>query len=71
MSPLEAAFESEVPYPSDEEDNGLVAVAWRGHPVEDQRGFYALHCLLEYLTESSVSPLKKVFVECKDPLCST
>ena len=71
VPPLTSGSDQEVVYPSDEEDNGLVSVAWRGHPVADLRGFYSLHCLLEYLTESSVSPLKAAFVECEDPLCST
>ncbi len=71
VAPLESSHEEEVLYPADEEDNGLVAVTWRGHPIQNLRMYYALNCMLEYLTESSVSPLKKAFVECDDPLCSS
>ena len=50
----------------------MVAVAWRdfGGPGE-LLSFHATNCMLEYLTESSISPLKQAFVECDDPLASS
>ncbi|XP_023340158.1 uncharacterized protein C05D11.1 [Eurytemora carolleeae] len=141
---LEAARELKVLYPADEEDNGMVYIAWRGPAVtknligiisrgpevtknligiisrgsevtknligiisrgsevtknligifgpevtkdlieirvfvgvlrgpevtKDLIGMYSLVVLLEYLTESSVSPLQAAFVEVTDPLAS-
>ncbi len=68
--PLKKSVEKSVSYPSDEEDNGLVYIAWRGLDGTDLVRNLATICLMEYLTESSVSPLQAVFVECDDPCAS-
>ena len=48
-----------VPYPADEEDNGMVYVAWRGpSAVTALYRMFATMVLMEYLTETSVSPLQ-------------
>ena len=61
----------EVAYPCDEEDNGMVSVGWRGPSAATQvRTMLSTMVLLEYLTESSVSPLQAAFVETDDPLAS-
>ncbi|XP_067002472.2 uncharacterized protein C05D11.1 [Anabrus simplex] len=74
QSPVPALTESvdlEVPYPCDEEDNGMVYVAWRGpSAVTELYRMCACSVLLKYLTDTSVSPLQKEFVEIADPYAS-
>lgn len=61
-----------VRYPNDEEDNGSVHIAWRMEfPVNDVRTGLALIVVMEYLTESSISPFTAAFVESDDPLASS
>jgi len=68
---LEIGREITVPYPADEEDNGLVYVAWRGpSAVTALYRMFATMILMEYLTETSVSPLQARFVEVDSPLAS-
>jgi len=72
VPPLEASKDLEVPYPTDEEDNGLIYIAWRGPNITtDLKSMFAMMILMEYLTESSVSPLQAAFVEIDDPLASS
>ena len=69
--PLPESVEQTIKFPSDDEDSGLVYLGWRGPSgVKDLIEFFATLCLMEYLTESSVSPLRAAFVENKDPLAS-
>jgi len=69
---LEVGREITVPYPADEEDNGLVHVAWRGpSAVANLYKMFATMILMEYLTETSVSPLQARFVEVDSPLASS
>ena len=59
------------PYPADDEDSGQVNVAWRGPAaVTDVCSFFAFTAVMEYLTESAVSPMQAGFVEIDDPLAS-
>ena len=68
---LELSQELEVSYPADEEDNGMVYVAWRGpSAVTSMYQMFATMILMEYLTETSVSPLQARFVEVENPLAS-
>ena len=68
---LELGRDLTVPYPADEEDNGLVYVAWRGpNAVTALYRLFATMVLMEYLTETSVSPLQARFVESDSPLAS-
>ncbi|KAF4518639.1 hypothetical protein B566_EDAN005966 [Ephemera danica] len=68
---LPAAIDKEVPYPSDEEENGMVYIAWRGpSAVTDLYSMGACSVLLKYLTDTAVSPLQREFVEIKDPYAS-
>lgn len=67
----ENANELIIKYPNDEENNGLFCMAWRGpSAVEDLYTVTAATLLLKYLTELSVSPLPKEFVEIEDPYAS-
>jgi len=69
---LELDKDLTVPYPADEEDNGMVYVAWRGpSAVTALYRMFATMVLMEYLTETSVSPLQARFVESDSPLASS
>lgn len=60
-----------VHYPSDDESNGMVSVSWRGpSAVKDVYNLTACTILLKYLTDFSVAPLQKEFVEIEDPYAS-
>ena len=68
---LEIGKEVDVAYPADDEDNGMVHVAWRGpSAVTNLYRMFATMILMEYLTETSVSPLQARFVETDNPLAS-
>ena len=69
---LEVGKDITVSYPADEEDNGLVYAAWRGpSAVTALYRMFATMVLMEYLTETSVSPLQAKFVEIDNPLASS
>merc|ERR1719462_569193 len=68
---LELGKDVDVAYPADDEDNGMVHVAWRGpSAVTSLYRMFATMILMEYLTETSVSPLQARFVETENPLAS-
>lgn len=71
VPPLTASMDLDVYYPCDDEDNGEVDVAWRG-PSAVSKIFDLTGCtlLLKYLTDTSVSPLQKEFVDIDDPYAS-
>lgn len=61
-------IEKNILYPCDDEDNGLIRVGWRGPSgVSELYDLTGCSLLLKYLTDNSVSPLKKEFVEIDDP----
>lgn len=71
VPPLESCLDQEVCYPCDEENNGIVNIAWRGpSAVTEQYLINAVAIILKYLTDFSVSPLQKEFVEIPDPYAS-
>jgi len=66
-----SSVDLDVPYPEDEEENGLVCVAWRGPACTTEvTTMLSVILVLEYLTESAISPLQACFVEVDDPLAS-
>jgi Zn-dependent M16 (insulinase) family peptidase len=67
---LESSVEKYVHYPSDDEDHGIVITAWRGPMAKDQFKMTALMVLMEYLTDTAISPLQRDFVELTEPFCS-
>ena len=71
VPPLSESVDLNVYYPCDDEDNGLVIAGWRG-PSAIHEFYDLIGCtlLLKYLTDTSVSPLQKEFVECTDPYAS-
>ncbi|ELU05156.1 hypothetical protein CAPTEDRAFT_140557 [Capitella teleta] len=70
VPPFPASKETKVVFPSDDEEHGMVTVAWRGPVAKDQFSLSALNILLEYLTDSAISPLQRDFVEIADPFCT-
>lgn len=71
VPPLVKSQNIRIVYPSDEEDAGIVIVAWRGPlcTVENLK-LTACSVLLRYLADTSVSPLQREFVEIADPFAS-
>ncbi|XP_044726839.1 uncharacterized protein C05D11.1-like [Chrysoperla carnea] len=68
---LTKSVSKEIKYPCDEETNGLVYVGWRGPSAVTQ--LYEMNAcalLLKYLTDTSISPLQREFIEIEDPLAS-
>lgn len=59
----------QIQFPTDEEDDGLARIAWRGPSALDRYSFAAMACLMEYLAETSVAPLQKELVEIEEPFC--
>lgn len=71
VPPLTESIDLDVYYPCDDEDNGVVDVAWRGSsPITDMYELIGCTLLLKYLTDTSVSPLQKEFVEIDDAYAS-
>ncbi|CAN7993566.1 unnamed protein product [Ixodes hexagonus] len=70
VPPLGSKLDLVVPYPCDDDDHGLVYVAYRGPSLKSYQDIAALLVLQDYLTDTSVSPLQKLFVETQDPYCS-
>uniref|UniRef100_S4REB2 Uncharacterized protein n=1 Tax=Petromyzon marinus TaxID=7757 RepID=S4REB2_PETMA len=62
--------ESVVQYPSDDETTGMVTVAWRGPSAKDLYKMTAIGTLLEYLSDTAISPLQRDLVEISDPYCN-
>lgn len=70
VPPITGPVEKIVPYPCDENDLGLVYIAFRGPPVKAFEDIAALLVMQDYLTDTPVAPLQKLFVETADPICS-
>ncbi|XP_063960885.1 uncharacterized protein C05D11.1-like [Lytechinus pictus] len=70
VPPLPEKVVETVKYPSDDESNGMIYLAWRGACADDMYKMSALLILLEYLTDTSVAPLQRDFVELSDAYCS-
>eukprot|EP00057_Strongylocentrotus_purpuratus_P020607 XP_011675081.1 PREDICTED: uncharacterized protein C05D11.1 [Strongylocentrotus purpuratus] len=70
VPPLPEKVVETVLYPSDDESNGMIYLAWRGPRAQDMYRMSAVMILLEYLTDTSVAPLQRDFVELSDAYCS-
>lgn len=70
VPPLNESVEKTVPYPCDDCEHGIVTVAWRGPLVNEIEECTAIELLLEYLCNTSVSPLQRDFIEIDEPYCS-
>jgi len=71
VPPFVSSVKQVVPYPSDEEEKGMVYLAWRGpSSIYQLYDITALMMLMEYLTDTAISLLQKTFVETSEPLAS-
>ncbi|KAL5012223.1 hypothetical protein ScPMuIL_010774 [Solemya velum] len=70
VPPLLTSSTEVVLYPSDEETHGLVLSAWRGPKAKDKYTYCGLLTLMDYLTDSAISPVQRDFIEIPDPYCS-
>eukprot|EP01119_Soliformovum_irregulare_P011911 TRINITY_DN3047_c0_g1_i2.p1 TRINITY_DN3047_c0_g1~~TRINITY_DN3047_c0_g1_i2.p1 ORF type:complete len:1020 (-),score=257.93 TRINITY_DN3047_c0_g1_i2:13-2829(-) len=70
VPPYPDSLQEIVPFPTDDEESGNVIIAWRGPKWEEFEINVAMGVLQNYLSESAVSILHKVFVEIEDPYCS-
>lgn len=71
VAPLSESKNVKIVYPADEEDCGLVNVAWRGPKATNEyEELTACSVLLRYLSDTSVSPLQREFVEIEHPYAS-
>lgn len=70
VPPLEESSVFEIPYPCDEEKHGLFMASWRGPYAKDIGDVLAVQVLMEYLTDTSISPLQREFVENESPYCN-
>ncbi|XP_052223206.1 uncharacterized protein C05D11.1-like isoform X7 [Dreissena polymorpha] len=70
VPPLGGSVETVVRYAADDESHGIVNVAWRGPAARDQYTYNSVSLLLDYLTDSAISPLQREFVEVDDHYCS-
>lgn len=71
IEPLEKSINKKIAYPSDEEDCGLVYVAFRGPRASDEtRKLTACSILLRFLSDTQVSPLQRELIEIDDPYAS-
>jgi Zn-dependent M16 (insulinase) family peptidase len=66
---LESSQTKTVPFPTDEEDDGVIRICWRGPKAKDCYNMTAMQILMEYLTDTPVAPLQRDLVEVDDPYC--
>ena len=72
VPPLDSSVEKTIQYPSDDDDNGIVVVSWRGPlAISQYEDLISLSLLSDYLNDTAISPLQQAFVECDDPYCSS
>ncbi|ORE01778.1 hypothetical protein BCV72DRAFT_235791 [Rhizopus microsporus var. microsporus] len=57
-------------FPGEPESLGEVTVTWLGPRWNEFLEIQAIYMMNIYLTDTPISPLKRLFVECKDPYCS-
>eukprot|EP00931_Biecheleriopsis_adriatica_P076118 TRINITY_DN49867_c0_g1_i1.p1 TRINITY_DN49867_c0_g1~~TRINITY_DN49867_c0_g1_i1.p1 ORF type:complete len:1112 (+),score=214.51 TRINITY_DN49867_c0_g1_i1:67-3402(+) len=65
-----ASYLEQIEFPAEDEATGaLCEMCWHGPKWEDFETITALSVLLAYLTQDSISPLRKALVETVPPLC--
>ena len=71
VQPIAGSASINVLYPCDDEEKGIVCIGWRGPSAVTQLyDICALMMIMEYLTDTAVSPLQKCFVETDQPLAT-
>ncbi|XP_058054864.1 uncharacterized protein C05D11.1-like [Anopheles bellator] len=72
VAPLAESKNLHINYPADEEDCGLVNIAWRGPKATTEYDtLTACSVLLRYLTDTSASPVQRDFIENENPDASS
>uniref|UniRef100_A0A2M3Z1Z9 Putative zn2+-dependent endopeptidase insulinase superfamily protein n=1 Tax=Anopheles braziliensis TaxID=58242 RepID=A0A2M3Z1Z9_9DIPT len=72
VAPLTVSKDLKVEYPADEEDCGLVNVAWLGpESTTEYNELTDCSVLLRYLTDTSASPIQRDFIENENPHASS
>ncbi|KAJ6646667.1 hypothetical protein Bhyg_01880 [Pseudolycoriella hygida] len=71
VPPFEESINKKVEYPADEEDCGIFTIGWRGPKctIENLK-LTSCSVLMRYLSDTSVSPMQREFVEVEDPFAS-
>lgn len=70
VPPLPESVVKTVEYPCDDDENGLVYIAWRGpKSTTEYAKSIAILLLLDYLNDTAAAPLQQAFVERDDPYC--
>nr|XP_042906689.1 uncharacterized protein C05D11.1 isoform X2 [Parasteatoda tepidariorum] len=70
VPPLAESVSLEVEYPTEEDDHGLLIAAWRGPLATDYSSLVSMQLLMDYFTDTSVSPLNRDLVEIDDAYCN-
>ena len=70
VPPLLSSVCEVVPFPCDDERDGLVVMAWRGPRAMDRYAYSAIVSLSEYLYSTSVAPLQRGLIQIEEPYCS-
>lgn len=71
VPPLLHSVEKTIQFPCDDDDNGLVYIAWRGPScVTHIQQSTIISLLFDYLNDTAAAPLQRAFVERNDPFCS-
>ena len=72
VPPLQESVHRCIEFPAeDEEEGALFMIAWRGPRWMDLQTRVELACLMQYLTESAVSPIRKAMVDCENPVANS
>lgn len=72
VKPLEESKDVKILFPSDEEECGIVYIAFHGpQATTDYETLTACYVLMKYLCETSVSPVQQSFIEIEDPYASS
>ncbi|KAL0249522.1 hypothetical protein GEMRC1_004752 [Eukaryota sp. GEM-RC1] len=70
IPPLSASVSTEIFFPSEDEDVGIVQLGWRLCDYNDWTLISAFKVLSDYLAEGSSAPFVKELIECENPICS-
>eukprot|EP01006_Ploeotia_vitrea_P026948 TRINITY_DN59857_c0_g1_i1.p1 TRINITY_DN59857_c0_g1~~TRINITY_DN59857_c0_g1_i1.p1 ORF type:complete len:1040 (-),score=119.02 TRINITY_DN59857_c0_g1_i1:150-3209(-) len=66
---FEKSVKENLTFPDDNADDGAaVNIATRGPQWNNQKERCAIKCLLQYLTDSAVSPVRKQMIDCENPV---
>ncbi|KAJ5072464.1 presequence protease [Anaeramoeba ignava] len=67
---LQESVDVTVKFPDDAEETGIVRIGFRGLKYNQFLKNHAIELLLDYLTETAISPLQSAMIEIEDPFCT-